>query len=155
MKKNILAFAFVIVFAFIFAACPKVPPEETGDPLLIGTWTNNKAGSKNAEEVKTFTVNQNFTFSCSINPGKNGNYQGRATVTGTLTPDGGGIYSMSDLQGTPDPPDQAAWTAMLGSFNTQRIKITFNNNDAFNFKSAQNNAAVTEFFGGDYDRVIP
>lgn len=152
MKKSILVFVLAAVLAFIFAACPKVPPEETGDPLLIGTWTNNKAD----EEAKTFTVKDNFAFSCSINPGTAGNYQGRATVTGKLTPDGGGIYTMSELAGTPEPPGQAAWTnpLTLGSFNSQRIKITFNNNDAFNFQSAQNNSAVTNFFGGDYDRVI-
>ena len=148
MKNYIgILILLVAISALVCTACPEVPPAETPDPSLIGEWSNNKTG----DDAKTFSVKDDFTFSCHINPGSDGNYQGAATVTGQLTRNEGDIYTMSNLAGTPDDPG-TFWTNHLGAFNGQKAVITFYDEDSFNFKSAQNNDAVTQYFGGDYYR---
>jgi len=150
MKKYIsILILLIAIMALICTACPEVTPEKDPDPSLIGDWSNNKTGN----DAKTFIVNDDFSFSCHINPGADGNYQGAATVSGKLTRTDGNIYTMYDLKGVPDDPG-TVWTnpLTLGAFNSQKLLITFYDKDSFNFKSAQNNDAVTQYFGGDYYR---
>ena len=150
MKNYTIILILIAILALVCTACPKVSPEEESDSRLIGVWSNKKDGN----DAKTFKVEADFTFSCHINPGMNGSYEGAATVTGKLNLNSGDVYTMNDLSATPDAPS-TTWTdpLLLAQFNSQRIRITFYDKDSFKFESAQNDAAVNMFFGGDYYRT--
>jgi hypothetical protein len=72
MKKTrffmyaVLAAAMACVL--VLAGCPKDAAGPEPDPALIGSWTNDAGGGLHAGLVKTFTINDDFTFRASINP---------------------------------------------------------------------------------------
>jgi hypothetical protein len=171
------ALALAAVCALTLAGCP-TDSDPDPDPALKGTWTNKVTGLPGGL-VKDFIIGDGVRFEAKINPMFIASYSAVAsdpdklagleqaaagtwwTVTGKLTADGGDIYIMSDLTETTGQPafplsgDMTAAQELLG-FEGHHVKITFNDDKtAFKFESAENNADVTAFFGGDYTKVSP
>jgi hypothetical protein len=151
MKRMFRCLAlFLIALSLVFSACPEVPSEETGNPWFIGDWHNGKDG----DDEKSFTVKSDFSFTCLINPGVDGNYQGKGEVEGKLVYDGNNIYTLAKMVGTPKWPGSWTQPLTLGSFNSEKVLVTFSNENEFKLISVKGDKdAVSKFFGGDYYRV--
>jgi hypothetical protein len=76
-KKSFLVWAGIIlalVSALVFTGCPKEPEDNAEfDSRLVNSWTNDPAHLYKAEDgtiglKKTFKINEDHTFTASINP---------------------------------------------------------------------------------------
>jgi hypothetical protein len=67
--------------ALTLAGCPTDTHDPDPDPALRGNWTNNADGNLHSGLIKTFTINDNFTFTASINPTFIGAYNKAYAIT--------------------------------------------------------------------------
>jgi hypothetical protein len=80
-------------------------------------------------------------------------------VTGTLTIDDGEIYLMDNLEEKnardvdPNDPTKGKANTAVGGYNKEKVEIKFSSDTSFTFRSAGDNAKVTEYFGGTYTKV--
>jgi hypothetical protein len=146
MKNGVLmttkAAVTVLVCFFVLAGCPDKGPEDTFDPRLVGSWTNNPDGSLAANKVRTFTINPDHSFEASIEPFENA----RGKVTGVLVGEDK-KYIMTGMKS-----DEKTWGGSVGAYNGAEIKINFGGNDDFILTGE---GLIDTFFGAPYHRVKP
>jgi hypothetical protein len=143
MKNGLLmtakAAVTILVCFFVLAGCRDKGPEDTFDPRLVGSWTNNPNDSLPVGEVKTFTINQDHSFTASIDPFGND----RGDVTGVLAGEDG-KYIMTRLKS-----NAVSWGNQVGGYNNAEVQIVFSGNDVFFLNG---DTIINRFFGGEYHR---
>jgi hypothetical protein len=99
--------------ALILAGCPTNADDPDPDPALRGNWTN-KVGDLHGGLVKDFAINDNFTFTASINPTFIGAYNeayGVALPGGAEAANTAGLAALAVLEQQPGTTDAATrWT---------------------------------------------
>jgi hypothetical protein len=60
--------ALAAACALTLAGCPSGADDPEPDSVLRGEWTNNADGNLRPGLIKTFAINNNFTFTASVNP---------------------------------------------------------------------------------------
>ena len=148
MKRNIVICAAAVCLP-LFAACVPVPDDDDLDPRLIGRWANTISGYSSSDGAKALTVNEDFTFTCNINPSG----QGRANIKGKIELISGDTYMIDDLLPVSLADEAVGWTNLAFDYNGQYVRIIFDSPHSFDFVSATGNQDVTTNFGGKYYRL--
>jgi hypothetical protein len=147
-RKSLLGAALCALFFVVLGGC-KTDEIQPIDSRLVGDWTNDKTDTEppSKDGTKNFTVFEDGSFECSINPDS----MGRGTVTGKLSAEGD-EYIMSSLKETTGK----GWGVAVGGFNGSPagiVQIEFPDGDNDTFKFTGSNETVTDYFGGTYYRL--
>jgi len=137
-----IAFAALLAYGLLFlGGCPKEEEEEdTVAPGLVGNWSNRKA----EDELKTFAINADGSFTAKLNPYPSSEGGGFGTVTGLLIREGSD-YKMNNMRETTG----ISWGSAVGIYNGRYVQIVLSANDTvFTLSSAD--STVHRFFGGTY-----
>ncbi|MDR1107559.1 MAG: hypothetical protein LBL19_00835 [Spirochaetaceae bacterium] len=101
------ALVLAAVCVLTLAGCPTDTHDPDPDPALRGDWTNNAGGNLHPGLIKTFAINNNFTFLASINP----------TFIGAYNQ----AYAAAKAQGADEPTAQAAGALALAGLEGQGV----------------------------------
>jgi len=143
--KTFLRFTSLLLLTagvLFFGGCKEEEKDEI-DPALAGNWSNELIGN----ELKTFTIKSNGSFTATLTVTGGANGDGPGTVTGILVKEGND-YMMNKMEETTG----TAWGSAVGIYNRTYVQITFSNNkNTFELKCADL-PIVETFFGGTFNR---
>jgi hypothetical protein len=130
--------ALVLICFTVLAGCPVETTEDESVPSgLVGNWSlaDTSAGAR------AFVIQKNGSFVATLNPGAPGTVEGKLRFAD-------GEYQMNDMKET----TEATWGSAVAAFNGTWVQITLSNNDNTFTLTCETNPAVTQFFGGSYNR---
>jgi len=136
---SLTVIALLAVCMLTFGGC-KGEEENEVEAGLVGNWSNEETG----DDLKTFTIALNGSFTASLNAGEGA---GVGLVDGVLIKDGKN-YIMNRMIETTG----AGWGSQVAQFNGTLVQITLSNNDDVFELDCADSSLVQEFFGGTYYR---